>query len=356
MKSFGKMSQALLVLAVLTIVLAYALYPYINAFFGAFILYILLRPMYVLLVTRLRFRPSAAAITMIVLSILIILIPLYLLFTIVVFQAQNVLLNIDEITAYAETVNVHIIQVSRDLLPVEINLQERLLELAASVANYFSLVVLDAIQGMGKRAIEFIIMYFLLFYLLVGENSVFMKDLQRAFPFNEKNTSLLIDEFRSLVQTTLISTGVIAVVQGGILAITFYLLGIEGAVLWGFITAVLSFLPVVGPPIIWIPAAIFQLLQQDYLSAAGVLVGGVVLSSVDNFLRPAIQEKVGKIHPLVSLIGVIIGLNLFGLLGIIIGPLLLSYVVLIARMFHEEYLTAKDSSEIKSVNTPVVEK
>ncbi|QLC50309.1 AI-2E family transporter [Methanolobus zinderi] len=355
MESFGKMSQALLVLAILSVVLAYALYPYINAFFGAFILYVLLRPLYNLLTSRLKVRPSIAAITMIILSIIIILIPLYVLFTIVVFQAQNALLNIDEITAYAEAVNIHVLQVSRELLPVEINLQERLLELATGIAKYFSVMVLDAIQEVGRRAIEFIIMYFLLFYLFVGENSAFLKDLQRAFPFNEKNTDRLLAEFRLLVQTTMISSGVIAVVQGGILALTFYLLDIEGAVLWGFITAVLSFLPVVGPPIIWIPAVIFQLLQQDYFSAAGVLIGGVILSSVDNFLRPAIQEKVGKIHPLVSLIGVIIGLNLFGLLGIIIGPLLLSYVVLMARMFHEEYLTPKNLLP-ESINPAIDEK
>ncbi|WP_370575169.1 AI-2E family transporter, partial [Methanomethylovorans sp.] len=80
------------------------------------------------------------------------------------------------------------------------------------------------------------------------------------------------------------------------------------------------------------------LLQQDYTSAAGVFIGGMIVSSVDNLMRPAINKKVGQLHPLVSLIGVVIGLNLFGLMGIIIGPLLLSYTILTARMFHDEYL------------------
>ncbi|TGC06655.1 AI-2E family transporter [Methanolobus halotolerans] len=353
MQTFSKMSQALVILAVLTAVLAYALYPYINAFFGAFILYVLFRPFYIFLTSRLKIKPGLAAISIIVLSIVIILIPLYILLTIVIVQAQNVLLNIDAITLYVESVNEYIVDISSDLLPVGINPQERLLEFAASVANYFSVVALDAIQSVGKRAIEFIIMYFLLFYLLVAGNSKFIRDLQKAFPFNDKNTTRLLDEFKSLVQATLISTSVIAIVQGGILTIIFILLDIEGAILWGFITAVLSFLPVIGPPVIWIPAALFQLLQQDYFSAAGVLIGGLVLSSIDNFLRPAIQEKVGKIHPLASLIGVIIGLNLFGLLGIFIGPLLLSYVVLMARMFHEEYLNPGSNTDNTAENVLV---
>lgn len=340
MESFSKMSQALLILAVLTAVLAYALYPYINAFFGAFILYALFRPMYVYLTSRRKIKPGIAAISIIITSIVIILIPLYILLTIVIIEAQNVLLNIDEITSYMGYVNTYLIYVNR-LLPVEMNVQGKLVEFFASGANYFSVMVLAAIQSLGKRVIEFVIMYFILFYLLVGENSNFARDLQRAVPFNEKNTTKLLSEFKSLVKTTLISSGIIAILQGALLAITFTILNIEGAILWGFITAVLSFLPVVGPPLIWIPAAIFQLLQQDYLGAVGVLIGGFILSSVDNFIRPAIQEKVGKIHPLVSLIGVIIGLNIFGLLGIIIGPLLLSYVVLMARMFHEEYIAPK---------------
>lgn len=298
--------------------------------------------MYIYLNSRLKIKPGIAAITIIVTSIVIILIPLYILLTIVIIEAQNALLNIEEITAYMEYANIYITNVDQ-LLPVEMNFQEKLVELIASGANYFSVMVLNAVQSLGKRVIEFVIMYFLLFYLFVGENSNFARDLQRAVPFNEKNTTKLLNEFKSLVKTTLISSGIIAILQGTLLAITFTILNIEGAILWGFITAVLSFLPVVGPPIIWIPAAIFQFLQQDYLSGVGVLVGGFILSSVDNFIRPAIQEKVGKIHPLVSLIGVIIGLDIFGLLGIIIGPLLLSYIVLMARMFHEEYLASRNN-------------
>ncbi|WP_406656947.1 AI-2E family transporter [Methanolobus sp. ZRKC2] len=356
MESFNKMSQALLIIAVLTAVLAYALYPYINAFFGAFILYVLFRPMYRALTSHLKIRGSIAAIAVICSTVIIILIPLYVLLTIVIFEAQNIIMNIDTITAYMESINTYITNVNRDLLPVELNLQEKMLELVANVANYFSVLVLNAIQSVGKRIIEFVIMYFLLFYLLIGENSSFARDLQRAIPFNEENTMKLLNEFKSLVKTTLISTGVIAIVQGGLLALTFTILDIEGAILWGFITAILSFLPVVGPPLIWIPAAIFQFLQQDYIGAAGVLIAGFVLSSVDNFIRPAIQEKVGKIHPLVSLIGVIIGLNLFGLLGIIIGPLLLSYIVLMARMFNEEYLAPKLNVSLEYKDEIVEEK
>jgi predicted PurR-regulated permease PerM len=208
-----------------------------------------------------------------------------------------------------------------------------------AAANYFSVLLINAVQSIGQRMIEFIIMYFLLYYLLLSTGSEYSAKLTNAIPFCRKNTKILMDEFSKIINATLISSGIIAIIQGAMLTITFLLLGVEGAFLWGFITMILSFLPVVGAPVVWIPATIIQLAQQDYFTAVGIFIGGSILSSIDNFLRPVIQNKVGKIHPLESLIGVIIGLNLFGLLGIIIGPLLISYVVLMAKMFNEEYLS-----------------
>ncbi len=339
MKHSGKMLQALLILGILTAVLAYALYPYLNAFFGAFILYAVFYPMYKKLTGRLKIRPGIAAIISILTSIVVILIPLYLLMTIVIFEIQEVIANIGDILLYTETFSTYIAQLNIDSLPVAVDLQEKLVELASIAANFFSVLLLNAVQSLGQRAIEFTIMYFLLYYLFVGGGSDFSNDLKKAFPFNAKNTDILIDKFKSTVNTTLISAGLIAIIQGTLLTATFLILGIEGAFLWGFITAILSFLPVVGATFVWAPAMLIQLVQQDYFSAGGIFIGGMILSSIDNFIRPAIQKKVGQIHPLISLIGVIIGLNLFGLLGIVIGPLLLSYVIIMAKMFNEEYMS-----------------
>lgn len=339
MKHSGKMLQALLILGILAVVLAYALYPYLNAFFGAFILYAVFRPMYKKLTGRFKIKTGLSAIISILTSIIVILIPLYLLMTIVILEIQEAIANIGEILLYTETLSTYIAQLNIDSLPVAVDLQEKLVELASIAANFFSVLLLNAVQSLGQRAIEFTIMYFLLYYLFVGEGSDFSNDLKKAFPFNAKNTEILINKFKSTVNTTLISAGLIAIIQGTLLTVTFLILGIEGAFLWGFITAILSFLPVVGATFVWAPAMLIQLVQQDYFSAGGIFIGGIVLSSIDNFIRPAIQKKVGQIHPLVSLIGVIIGLNLFGLLGIVIGPLLLSYVIIMAKMFNEEYMS-----------------
>ncbi|WMW24638.1 AI-2E family transporter [Methanolobus sediminis] len=339
MNNTSKMLQALLMLSILAAVLVYALYPYINAFFGAFILYVVFKPLYTYLVTKQKINKSVAAFTIILLTIVLIMIPLYFLMTIIIIQIQSMLFDTDTLLTQVSNINTYISQVHLSSLPIEIDLQAKLAEIVTAAANYFSILLLNAVQSLGQRVIEFIIMYFLLYYLFVGANSTCSVKLTNAIPFSRENTALLQKEFTNIVNATLISSGIIAVVQGGLLTLTFLLLGVSGAFLWGFVAMLLSFLPVVGATMIWIPAVIIQIAQHDYFTAVGIFIGGIILSSVDNFLRPIIQDKVGRIHPLESLIGVIIGLNLFGLLGIFIGPLLISYVALMAKMFNEEYLS-----------------
>jgi predicted PurR-regulated permease PerM len=349
------MWQALVMLALLAIVLAYALYPYINAFFGAFILYAVFKPLYRFLTSRLNIKPGISALTVIFVSILIILIPVYILMTIVFLQMQVILQDISGIYSSIGSMILYIEHISNNMLPVEIGMRERLMELVAILTNSISIMAVGAISTIGQRIIEFIILYFVLFYLLVGDRSAFAQSLRKAIPFNKKNTDRLLEQFTSLVRTILVSTGIIAVIQGTILTITFLLLGIEGAFLWGFVTMLIALLPVIGPPVIWVPALAIQLIQGDIFIAAGVLIGGILHTLVDEVLRPFVQKKVGKIHPLITLVGVITGLKLFGLLGIIIGPLLISYVLLVTAMFHDEYLTGQDNGQYGQVKKEILE-
>ena len=333
-----KMIMALLILAALAVVLVHALLPYTNAFLGAFILYVLLRPVYHLMVRRGHLPRGFSALLSIALSFLLILVPMYFLISSIAMEVQNALEYIGAIPVYAESVRIFLEDLHLEQLPVNLDIKTKVVELASSIANYGSGVLLSAVQSLGQRAIEFTIMFFLLYYLLTGEDSDFAKSLYSAIPFNRENSDKLLDEFRVVVKTTLVSSLIIAIIQGGILTIAFLLLGIQGAILWGTVAAVFSFLPLVGATIVWFPAVIIQLLQHDYYVAVGILFTGIVISTMDNFVRPFIQKQLGSIHPMISLLGIIIGINLFGLIGLIVGPLLLSYFLLVVRMFHEEYI------------------
>lgn len=185
--------------------------------------------------------------------------------------------------------------------------------------------------------ISVVILIFLLYYLLVRS-----KQISQAFvdiiPFSKKNARKLSEEFSNVTKSVVITSGLIALIQGILLGIGFAIAGFPGPILWGFIAAVLSFLPVVGPTLIWLPAGIIALTQHDYFGGIFILIWGFASSQSDNFTRPRFQQRVGKIHPLISIVGIFAGLSLFGMIGVIIGPLILSYFFLTTKMFKEEYL------------------
>jgi predicted PurR-regulated permease PerM len=222
---------------------------------------------------------------------------------------------------------------------LQTQIQERITSLASEAVNYISEFILGSIHILSRQSIGLLIMYFLLYYILTEEDSDFVHKIYFAVPFNEENTTTLIDEFRKIVRTTIISSGAIALFQGTILTITFFILKIQGAFLWGFIATILAFVPVFGSTLVWVPATIIEFLLGNYTDGITILIVGIFIGVVDSFLRPIIQKKVGEIHPFLSLIGIVIGVSLFGLIGIIIGPVLISYFVLTVEMFSKEYLS-----------------
>lgn len=346
MKKAVKMALALLIIVILTVLIAYATLPYLNYIFGALILFIIFRPLYHFLIRRLKIRKQFAALLIIIISIFVVLVPLYFLLNTIIDEIEQLLVNQASILASIEA-GGHFLTDSLLRLNIPINIfqakiEEKAMELASQAVNYTSLFIVESIQNLSHQSIGLLIMYFLLYYLFTEEDSDFMRQVSVAVPFNEENTATLLDEFRRIVRTTLIASGAVALVQGGILTIVFVIFNIQGAFLWGFIAAILSFLPVVGAPFIWVPATIVQFFQKDYTAAIAILAAGIFISVIDNFLRPIIQKRVGEIHPFLSLLGVVIGVSLFGLLGIVIGPLLLSYFVLTVQMFSREYLSGKE--------------
>jgi predicted PurR-regulated permease PerM len=345
MERQARTALALFLIVILSSVIIYAILPYINYLFGSFILFVIFKPLYRFLLKKIRLNRQISALLVMIISVFLVLIPLFFLLSMVIIEIQQILLNQEAIVASIRS-GSQILSTLFSRFDVygtfQTSLEEKVMDLATQAVNFLSLLVLGSIQSISQQAIGLLIMYFLFYYLLTGEESDFMHSLFLAVPFNTNNTIILLDEFRNVVRTTLIASGAIAVIEGGILTASFLIFGIQGAFLWGSIAAVLSFLPVVGTPLIWIPAIIIQFLQQDYIASAGILATGIFLTIADySFFRPVIQKKIGEIHPFQSLLGIIIGISLFGLVGIVIGPLLLAYFYLTVKMFSEEYLSDK---------------
>jgi predicted PurR-regulated permease PerM len=120
---------------------------------------------------------------------------------------------------------------------------------------------------------------------------------------------------------------------------------------WGVITTFISFVPVLGPPVVFVPAAILQIANGNNFAGWAMLVFGfVVIINIDNVLRFMIAKKVGNIHPIITVIGVIIGIPLFGILGLVFGPLLLSYFILLVKIYETSTLASERLERIKTNN------
>jgi len=323
-----KRTYAWVLVMALTAFIIYAVLPYVNAFFGAIILYSLFKPLYVSLIERWGIKKNVAAVIVVVYTIFIITLPFLYLTAILINEVRAVFSNIPDITKALNDAN--------NLVP-GINLGEILKSELTNVGTLIRDQLLSMLLGVTQTIINITIMYFVLYYMLLNHSSL-RKIGVSISPFNENNTMRLAQELSTVTRSTLLSQVAVGILHGFLLAVGFYFFGIPEAVFWGFIGAILSMLPVFGTPMIWVPAGILKIMSGDPWTGAGIFAWGAILSNVDILVRPLIQSKVSRMHPLISIIGFFIGVNFFGILGIVVGPLLLSYFFLMFDMFKEEYL------------------
>jgi predicted PurR-regulated permease PerM len=327
-KQSVKRSLALVVILLMGGFLALALWPYRNAFFGALVLFFLFRPFYQWLCRHLHWRPTSAALLMIVLSLIMVLVPVSLLASLVLAQSIEVLDYLKNNLDTWTNLSAHLPLAWRE------QLSQELYGLVNNVGGFFVVTV----RAVGGQVINYTIMYFIFFYLLVTDEDRLRKLVIAIMPFSKANTVKLQQEFRNITHSTVIASGCIAVGQAGLLTLGLFMFGVPGALVLGFLGLILAFMPLVGVPVIWVPSSAWLLATGQVVPAIGLLVWGFLISTIDNFVRPMLQNRIGHIHPVISILGVFIGLSFFGLLGVVVGPLILSYFVLTVKMFNQEYI------------------
>lgn len=318
---------ALAIILVLCVFLAIALSQFITVFFGALILVTLFMPLHKYLLSR-NISASKSAILICILITLIVALPLSLLSGVLIQEAGNAFQQSGRI---AEQIS------SLDEAFPQYDIAEQVNEFLRTFTSSLQNILLSTVNQVTEIAIDMIVLYFLLYFFLVYHKETLQK-AKDYIPFNRRNKAKLIEAFQRITKTTVLGAGFVALVQGAILSIGLAFIGIPNPLLLGFIGAIVSFLPVVGIALIWIPIAILQFMQGSFWGVLGVLITGGLISAVDYTLRPQFQQKKGQIHPLISILGVIIGIQYFGIFGIVVGPLLLSYAILIIDMFIEEYV------------------
>jgi len=194
----------------------------------------------------------------------------------------------------------------------------------------------------GQNVATFLVMFFLMLYLLffvLRDGDRMLEAIIRALPLGDERERALFAKFAEVSRATIKGTLLIGLVQGFLGGIMFSILGITGAVFWGGVMVLLSVLPLVGASIVWIPAAIFLVINGAWVKALVLAVFGVlVIGLIDNLLRPLLVGRDTKMPDYIILLSTLGGLSLFGISGFVIGPIIAALFLAVWVMFEDEHL------------------
>ncbi|MGZ3751403.1 MAG: AI-2E family transporter [Mucilaginibacter sp.] len=320
--------------------LVYALNGLFSSILGAIVLFTIFRPLYLYLVEKKHWNKSLVAMLIILGSLIVIVIPFLSLSIIVIdkigslnrnsFPIQEWVVKIDAFTA------AHLGQPKL----AESSLQK----LGGYVTELFPSIISSAVNII----LTLLGLYFLLYFMLT-QIKEFEAGLLKYAPFREQHALKFAKTLRNSTYSNVLGQGVIAITQAVLLSLGFYAAGIPDAVFWGVIGFFISFLPVVGAPTLCIPASIIMFATDHTLKGILLLIYGLlIIGNIDNVLRMIINRRIGNMHPIISVIGVFIGLPLFGILGLVFGPLLLSYFLLLLEIYETNRMAADRLERIRT--------
>lgn len=213
--------------------------------------------------------------------------------------------------------------------------QTLLADLIPQVRSGLANWIPSALAGVGTFMIGISLSIIIAYYaLLTGES--FVKKLKHASPMDDDLEEHFLKETKDTVEGVVLGQVITALIQGGLGYLAFFIAGIPNAFFWSFVMAILSFLPVVGAFLVWMPAAIFLFATGSTgMGVFMVLWGTLVISMIDNFVKPMVIGRSAALHPMLAFVGVIGGLVAFGIMGFLMGPLVLSLLAVVFNVLAE---------------------
>jgi predicted PurR-regulated permease PerM len=332
----------LVIIIALGCLIAYSLQGIFGSILSTLVLYTIMRPAFIYLVEDKKLNRSFSAILLIFISIVLIILPFYGLSSMVLQKITD--LQNDHL--YFQ----HLLVKLKRLVPLGTDAQNLLQEGLRKAGTWATELFPSLISGAFNIVLGLLLMYFLLYFMLV-QNEHFEAALLKYAPFRAQNAHRFALEMRNTTYANVLGQGFIAVVQGALLSLSFFVLGYTDPVFWGVITTFISFVPILGPPVIFVPAALLQIADGNNAAGWAMLIFGfVVIINIDNVIRLMIAKRVGNIHPIITVIGVVIGIPLFGILGLVFGPLLLSYFILLIKIYETSAMASERLERIKTIS------
>lgn len=333
--------QILLLLFILLLgwILFTQLRTFLPAFLGSYTLYVMMRKYMFALEAKYKWKNSWSAILLMFLSFLIILLPIYILINMMatkvgfaIQHSSEVLLSIKKfIQQYEQKYQLNIL--------TETNI--------GKLTNWGAQTLPQILGATLSTLVAIIVMYFILYFMLTDGKKMESRFYEWA-PLKDENLLLLRKDLNKMVLSNAIGIPLIALLQGIVALIGYLIIGVPEPLFWFVITAFTALLPVVGAALAYIPLSLLLFASGDTVRGLIVLIFGLgVIGSVDNIFRFWLAKKLGDVHPLITVFGVIIGVNMFGFIGIIFGPILISLFLIMIRIYANEFGMKKNSAQVR---------
>ncbi|MDP9229611.1 MAG: AI-2E family transporter [Bacteroidota bacterium] len=331
----------------LAIIILFGIYLFFNlieffsAFLGAIMFYVLSKPSMEYLVKKRKWKKSRAAALVITVSFFIILVPILFLLA----------LLYEKIKIFVQDPNF--IQHTLNEVDRKIQAQYHMKIFSAKTIANIQTSANNALSALINKGVNFffaiVMMYFFLYFMLIKMNRM-EAAIVFFLPFKRNKIEMFGKDLVALTFSNAVGVPLIAVVQGLLAYFAYIIAGLPEPGFWGIITAFVSIVPIVGTAIVWVPAAVYLLINGSSWQGIFVLLwGALVLGLVDNVIRFLLAKKMAQIHEVVTVLGVIIGLKSFGIPGLIFGPLLISYFIILLKIYYLEYQNTEPVKKKKSI-------
>jgi predicted PurR-regulated permease PerM len=343
MSEFNKRITQIFLLSII-ILLAYLvieeLYIFLPGLLGALTLYILSRANYFQLVYNRKWKKGRAAGLFILYYIFLIGLPVFLAVVVISPKLNTFLENPGAMITDAKHSIIMVQQKTGINLISESSLSNSLNKLSAFIPS--------VLNSTANLITNLAIMLFILYFMFYNGREI-ERTLNRIIPLKQENINMLASETKKMVRANALGIPLISIIQGITATLGYFIFGVKEWALWGFLTGVFAFFPVVGTMIVWVPLVIYTYAIGDTWQGTALLIYSIIVTgNIDYIARVTLLKRMGDVHPVITILGVIVGLGLFGFVGLIFGPLLISYIIVLFKIYMNEFIETAPEPRVQT--------
>lgn len=321
-----------LILAVLLVLSFLLLKPILLSIIVGVILAIVLTPLYSKLNKTIKSKNIAAFLICLFLFMLIVL-PLWFFTPILINQSFKIYFAAKQTDFVTPLKTIFPSLFASDEFSAEIG--SVIYSFVTGSANYFVNLLSQLILNFPTLFLQFLVAFFTLFFVLRDKEKI-IDYVKSLMPFSKEIEKKLFESSKGITISVIYGQVLIGIIQGLIVGVGFLIFNVPNALVLTLLACLAGIFPIIGTTIVWLPVLIYLFVAGNIFPAIGIGIFGFISTTIDNFVRPAFVSKRTDMHPLLILVGMVGGLFLFGILGFILGPLIIAYVLIIIEIYRKK--------------------